>query len=333
MLRIVLACPTRVPFHLDSLSEGGLGGTETANIELAHALAARGHRVTLATRTSQIREREGVVNVPLDGLAQHPCDVLISSNDASVFTRTGSRKVLWLHNPLQIEKAVRRSQIGPFWRHRPDAVFVGTVAESEASRLYPFRSRTVIPHGVTKLFRQAPLGNKRGNHFVWASQKQRGLARTIACWTKHVAPSAMEPTLHVFGTRADEMDLSAEQAIRARIVFHGSTSKGELASFYASAKAMIYPGAADETFCMAAAEAQAAGLPVVTLGIGSLAERVQHGVNGLIGASYDEMGLQARRVLEDMELWTLLHQGALRDRDLLTWERSAKLWETLVSVP
>jgi glycosyltransferase involved in cell wall biosynthesis len=106
--------------------------------------------------------------------------------------------------------------------------------------------------------------------------------------------------------------------------------KSELADFYATATAMIYPGALDETFCIAAAEAQAMGLPVITLGIGSLSERVQQGINGIVCKTYRDLGLHACRVADDEELWKLLHKGAISTAKLLTWQRTAKLWEALM---
>jgi glycosyltransferase involved in cell wall biosynthesis len=232
---------------------------------------------------------------------------------------------------MAIEKAIRRSQISPLLRHRPDAVFVGSVAEKEMTALYPFRSRTVIPHGVSAAFLKADPQGPRHDHFVWASQKQRGLAQTLEAWKSHVAPQARDASFHVFGTRAGEMNLTDDEARLNRIVFHGSKRKDELAAFYASAKAMIYPGAPDETFCMAAAEAQAVGLPVITLGIGSLSERVQNGLNGFVCKNFREMAHHACRLMQDEELWRLLHEGALATAGLLTWERSAKLWEGLMT--
>ncbi len=334
MLKIIVACPTKAEFDMGSLSDSRLGGIETASIELSRALAMRGHQVVLASRTKTPREDYGVVTIPIGTLPQQLCDVLISSNDSRVFDRSGSarQKILWLHNPLAFEKAIRRLQIGSFFKHRPDAVFVGSVAEQEMSRLYPFRSRTVIPHGISEVFLQPLPQRPRKHHFVWASQRQRGLAKTLDAWKSHVAPHAKDASFHIFGSRAEELGLTAEQASRSNIVFHGPTLKSVMAEFYASAMAMVYPGALDETFCMAAAEAQARGLPVITLGIGSLSERVQHGVNGMICRSFEELGAQTRRLTEDTELWRLLHEGALRTASLLTWQRAAKLWETRMTV-
>jgi len=332
VLKIVLACPTKAEFTIDALADSRLGGLETANVELAQALADRGHRVVLATRTADRFERNGVTTVPLDTVAQQGCDVLISSNDARVFDRCkpGPKKLLWLHNPLAFEKSIRKGQLPAFIRHRPDAVFVGTFAERDMTSLYPFRSRAIVPHGISGAFLKGDLRLPRRKHFVWASQRQRGLKETLDAWTTSIAPVVKEASFHVFGTIAQDMGLTEAQAAERRIVFHGSKLKSELVGFYATARAMIYPGALDETFCIAAAEAQAMGLPVVTLGIGSLSERVQHGINGLICRNYRELGLQACRLAEDEELWQILHRGAVDTARLLTWERTAKLWEALM---
>lgn len=332
MLKIVVACPTKAEFTIEALSDSRLGGLETANVELSRALAGRGHRVVLATRTARPFEQDGVTTVPLDTLAQNGCDALISSNDARVFdhAKPGTRKLLWLHNPLAFEKSVRKHQLPAFIRHRPDAVFVGSFAESDMTSVYPFRSRNVIPHGVSGLFLNRDADGPRAQRFVWASQRQRGLKPTLEAWTRHIAPRLEDASFHIFGSLARDLDLTDAQAAQSRIVFHGPTLKSELADFYATAKAMIYPGALDETFCIAAAEAQAMGLPVITLGIGSLSERVQHGINGLICGGYRELGHQACRIAEDEELWNALHRGAISTARLYTWSRTAKLWEALM---
>jgi glycosyltransferase involved in cell wall biosynthesis len=332
VLKIVVACPTKAEFTIEALADSRLGGLETANAELSRALADRGHRVILATRTLDTFERSGVTTVRLDTIGQQSCDVLISSNDARIFdhAKPGTRKLLWLHNPLAFEKSIRKHQLPALVRHRPEAVFVGTFAEKDMTSLYPFRSRNVIPHGISGLFLNRNLELPREKHFVWASQRQRGLKETLDTWTRHVAPRIRDASFHIFGSLAQDLGLTDVQAAESRIVFHGSKLKSELADFYATAKAMIYPGALDETFCIAAAEAQAMGLPVITLGIGSLSERVQHGINGIICRNFRELGLQACRIAEDDELWNLLHNGAVSTAKLLTWQRTAKLWEALI---
>jgi glycosyltransferase involved in cell wall biosynthesis len=336
MARITFICPTRTRFTLADRGRGTIGGIETATIELALGLARRGHRVVVATRRDPgTDEADGVRNVPLGDAARQPADLVVSSNDPRPLGEApaAARRVLWLHNPLALEKAARRSWLGPIVRLRPDAVLVGTTAAAALSRLYPFASRRVIPHGVSQAFRARPPSDGSARHFVFASQRQRGLDRTIRAWRAHDALRALRAQLHVFGTSAAQAELDEAAAARDGIVFHPRADQAALAAFYATARAMLYPGAHDETFCLAAAEAQAMGLPLITLGIGSLAERVRHGIDGFLAGSDREAAELAALVARDDDLWRLLSAGALLQREALTWDRAAALWEAFFLAP
>ncbi len=333
MARITFVCPTRTRFTLADRGRGAIGGIETATIELAHALAARGHRVVVATRREGgPQDVDGVLNVALDDARNHGADLVASSNDPRplLAAPAGARRVLWLHNPMAIEKAARRGWLVPILRLRPDAVFVGTQAAGAMSRLLPFARRVVVPHGVGAAFRAAPPSDGSTRRFVFASQRQRGLAPTLRAWRAEPALRAAGAELHVFGTAAAEMGLSDAEAAGAGLHFHPRADQAALAGAYATARAMLYPGAPDETFCLAAAEAQAMGLPLVTRGIGALAERVRHGIDGLLADTDAALMAHAARLAVDDALWRTLHAGALLQREALTWDRAAVLWESLV---
>jgi glycosyltransferase involved in cell wall biosynthesis len=333
MARITLICPTRTRFTLADRGRGTIGGIETTTIELALALAARGHGVVVATRREAGETAlGGVLNVPLEAAARHPADLVASSNDPRplIDAPAGARRVLWLHNPLALEKAARRGYLPPILRLRPEAVFVGTEARRTMSRLYPFASRHVIPHGVGEAFRRAVPSDGSTRRFVFASQRQRGLDRTLHAWRGSGELRALGAELHVFGTAAGEAGLDPATAARDGVVFHPRADQGALAAFYGSARGMIYPGAHDETFCLAAAEAQAMGLPIVTLGIGSLGERVRHGIDGFLARDDRDVAALAALIARDDDLWAALSRGALLQREALTWERAAILWEALL---
>ena len=111
--------------------------------------------------------------------------------------------------------------------------------------------------------------------------------------------------------------------------FHGRLPQEQIAQFYGKTRLMLYPGdeRISETFCLAAAEAQCLGLPVVTSGVGAMKERVTHGRNGMICRSAEETADATIRLLTDDRLWEEMHQGALLERNGLTWDASAKRWE------
>jgi glycosyltransferase involved in cell wall biosynthesis len=329
-MNITIACPAKTRFHLHSQQSQGLGGIETACIELATALAARGHAVTLLTRTDDPQSAAGVANMSLDVINDTRGDILISANDARLLGRSRHvQNVLWMHNPLALEKAVRKGQMGPILRHRPHAVFGGSFAEQSCSRLYPFASRHAIPLGISSPFLSSRLDQPRSPRFVWVSQPSRGLRPTLAAWVRAI-PHMPGASFHIFGAGAERSGLTDAEIRDAKITLQPRQTKASLATFYETAAAMIYPGAEDETFCLAAAEAQCAGLPVLTLGLGSLTERVQHGLNGLICRNMNDLSATLAALFNDPDLLAHLREGAQSLRPLMTWARAAKLWETLL---
>ncbi len=336
--QIALICPTRTAFHIDSELETGLGGIEGANIALAKALASLGHEVVLYSRTDAERTSGTVRNVPISALDRpftgaDQYEVVISSNDARylAFGGQAALKIMWFHNPLAIEKAIRRRQIIPMFRHRPIGVFVGAGLLQRTTSLFPLSRRIEIGLGVDDVFLTADVSAPRQNRFVYASQSHRGLFPLMGAWQRALDRLPADAELHVFGTDVDHAGMSAEQLETARIVFHGRVLKTSLVSAYASARAMLVPGAEDETFCLAAAEAQAMGVPVITMGIGSLAERVQHGVNGLICNSHGHMIAEACRLIEQSAVATKLSEGALALRASLGWPGVALAWQNLIT--
>ena len=98
-----------------------------------------------------------------------------------------------------------------------------------------------------------------------------------------------------------------------------------------TARVFVAPGHWQETFNLLTVEAAACGVPTVTMGIGSLRERVVHDETGWIAGSNDEMGSALARILTDDAVWARYHKGCLSHPDLVTWEARAGEWETYFS--
>ena len=95
----------------DIMKEKSLGGSETAGIEMAHALARRGHNVKLFCNTREIKKHEDVSYHPvsnngqgLDNFLQYvtsaPVDVVINQRIPQAFALQSKSKhnVLWMHD-------------------------------------------------------------------------------------------------------------------------------------------------------------------------------------------------------------------------------------------
>lgn len=313
-------------FTPESSAADGLGGIELTTIQLARALTKKGVKVVLVNQVKQKQSIDGITTYPIDCLSSIYSNVIISSNDAIPFaTKKYHKSIYWMHNPLRIEKAIRRKQLFPLVKTHPHAVFVGHVL-ARRQRFFPyFRSRKIIGHGISDIFRYQPR-NIPAPIVVWSSQPQRGLSRILRIWVKKIAPEVPTAKFLVFTRLPKDTEYSAEQLGKAGVVLMPRVSQNDLAEHLRQARIMIYPGYEDETFCSAAAEAICCGVPVITEGIGSLSERVTHEKTGISCKGDSAIASWAVRLLTDDHLWQAMQPHCAAESENLRWESVAEEW-------
>jgi glycosyltransferase involved in cell wall biosynthesis len=111
---------------------------------------------------------------------------------------------------------------------------------------------------------------------------------------------------------------------------HVPLPKRDLLGKLRAARVMLYRGDANETFCLAVAEAQALGLPAVAMRLGSLPERVEDGVTGTVAEDEEAFVAAAVALLTDDPLWQNQHRAAIAGRKGLSWDEVAARFEALV---
>jgi D-inositol-3-phosphate glycosyltransferase len=81
----------------------------------------------------------------------------------------------------------------------------------------------------------------------------------------------------------------------------------------------------NESFGLVAAEAQAAGTPVVAAAVGGLTTVVRDGVSGLLVDGHDpgDWAEALRRIISDDQLAARLSRGAVAQAARFSWERTA----------
>jgi glycosyltransferase involved in cell wall biosynthesis len=193
---------------------------------------------------------------------------------------------------------------------------------------------------------------------VYSSSADRGLDVMLDLWPR-IREKVPDAELHVFygwdvfdrvafanpGLLAYKQQVLAQAAAlggeAGGIFLRGRVGQKALADELQQARVWSYPTAFLETSCIGAMEARAAGVPLVTSGIGALLETV--GTHGsLIGWSQDEdephnrdSGYQERFVsrvvalLTDEAHWSKWHARALRGTEGLAWSERVSEWEAL----
>jgi len=340
MAAIVLA-DDGFPYDGTTLRERPLGGAETAVVSLVEALARRGHAVEVRNKVAQRRCIEGVTWAPLeDGLPERADLYIANRGSRLIDALPGARRNLfWIHNPagyLLKWRFLRR-----LWRVRPAIVFSGPFHAASYPRWAPAGARVTIPYGIPEAVLHArPAGAVPPPRAVFTSNPERGLDWLLDLWVDAVRPRVPEAELHLFAGPATYAGRNAETmaAVLARaralapegVVLRAPLPKSELAAELTGARVMLYRGDPGETFCLAVAEAQAAGLPAVVQPIGCVAERIVDGETGFVAADDEGFAERAVALLCDDGLWRSQQGSALALQRGWTWDNAAAAFEALI---
>lgn len=334
------------PYDADMLARGDFGGLEKATVNLAVALAARGARVSVINNVAESRSLGGVRWIARGGdaagvaAALRTADVVVTNNEPRSFAWADRVEplrglpVMWLHNQAPLLKTLRRGRLPSLWRWRPLAVFPSLHQMRRTSRVHAFRGREVIWHGLEAPFLDADPPAARPPRAIYTARAEAGLAKLLTLWITRIAPACPEARLHVLcdPQRLAPMGRSAEALAAHGIRVLGRLPREAMIRELREARVMLYPGHPHlrETFSIASAEAMALGVPLVTLGVGALRERVRHGVDGFIARDHEAVARHAIDLLRDDALHARLGRNA-RDRyRTLTWDGQARQWEVLL---
>ena len=87
---------------------------------------------------------------------------------------------------------------------------------------------------------------------------------------------------------------------------------------------ILIPGHKAELYCLAAEEARELCIPIVTMGIGWLAERVQHEITGFIADNQNDFANYGLNLFNNDNLWKKIRNNLIKRKNSRTWEIVAK---------
>ncbi len=351
----------------DAVEAKPLGGTESAMIYAARALARRGHRVTVYTETESIHESHAVRYCPIahceSELLAQPPDILICVRQILPLLALPARFKVYFSPDACDQPFVNRAftvqvecdgfdlEMGlyslAYAQRFCDAIFCVGQWQMET-----FRDRFHIPSG--KLFiagngvdaalfaESAPLAGRRRS-VAYASTPFRGLDHLLRLFPRirQRVPDAMCDVysgMQLYG-ESDAEDRKTYGHLYALadqpgVELHGPVNKRQLMQELNQCRLLAYPNTFAETFCIAVLEAQAAGLPVVTSSLAALKERVTPGENGFLIAGkpgtseYDDAFVEhCVQLLQDDELCERQGRSAFLTSRFFSYEHLAERWE------
>lgn len=329
-----------------------MGGMEAHSFHLAHALAARGHEVTL------VAAGDSRVDVPVLPLlprhydqdfpwhAFHGTDRLNAYLDAShadALARIGRMGFDIVHNntlhryPPRLSRAARLPMVSSLHVPPFDAIY-RAIRESPAPwhRITGCSARHlaaywpegapdeahVVPNGID--LKDWPFSPKGDGSAVWAGRITPNKAPHLAI----AAARGAGVPLTLFGMIEDQgyFDAQIRPALGSEIRYGGHVGGSELAAAYSAASVLLFTPQWDEPFGLTAIEAMACGTPVAAVRMGAVEEVI--GDAGRYAAP-DGTGLD-RALLEAMAIPRA--QVRRRAEDRFSLERMVEGYEGLYTL-
>ena len=293
-----------------------LRGAENILINISNHLSNMGHDITVYNNCSnQIHsDNSNWYNI---NQIQHSKDLIydfaISNGDARLLNRVRAKKTIVFSYSLQsIEKFIRKKQLFSYFKHKPTYFLIGNYHINNRSKLISLFGIKILNLAIDDMFNKAVIpNNKRENIAIFTSRGDRNLQLLIKIWQTNIFPKFNKCKLFVTPYSGIEQ--------KNNIFLRNMSSRGELIKDLLKSKILLIPGHKAELFCLAAAEAQELCIPIVTLGIGSLYERVEHNINGFIAKDNFEFANYTIQLFTDDSLWLRMHNNMLANRGKKNW--------------
>lgn len=314
-MKILINCPSNFNISQESIKKGG--GIETLNYDLAIFLSKQKMKIFISSICKKSIKKSNILNIPIESIKKnsqrYKFDAIISSNDSCIFNYfPNSKKFLWMHNKLQIEKSIRKKQLFSIFRNKPIVIFVSKYLKDATSKIYPFKKRYVIPNFLPSDFISNANTYKRNPIFVWSVQREKGLNDTIDMWINNICTKSKRARFYILGINKLKQKYTTKFLKSKNIFFLGRVSKKKLKKIYEKSTAMICLGY-DETFCLNALEANSCGLPVLTFGKSALNELILNNYNGFVVNNFKDLSI---KILSFLKL-NALEQQKFRDNALI----------------
>ena len=301
-------------------------GTEASLILLAEQFIKMGIEVDYCNSIHDIKRVNGVNYFNKKNIDKNLIyDLAIAISDANEFYRVSSNKKAVFSNSNQpFEKFIRKKQLIPFIKFKPTLITLCDYQFKKRSFFTSFYGKKTIPITVDPKFLNVKIDI---NHLpekkvVYNIRSNRNLDKLIKIWCEKIFPVNNEFKLYITPELIDYRDYHFNNNIFLRKIGSRSDMINELKNY----RGLTYLGHKSDIFTLTAEEAIKLCIPVVTLGIGSLKERVTHMETGFIAKNDQEFADYTIKLLNDDNFYIDLKKKMYKKRKENNWDLIANQW-------
>ena len=320
-MKICLLDKTSFAYSYEDKYSINLRGAETILINLYQELTSLGHDVFVFNNCSEkisTNSSKWYNLNKINTVKNFYFDICIANADINLFDNLNSnRKYVISYSVQSFEKFIRKKQFFSFLKHRPKVLVLGNYHKKIRSWLTSIFGMDIINLCVDDIFIKTKLTNNIDNNLaIFTSRSDRNSELLINIWNNHIQKHDKKLKLLItpkinnnFNSNIIERNLGSQQALIKDLL---------------RSRISLIPGHKAELFCLAAEEARELCIPIVTLGIGSLSERVNHEKTGFVAKNQKEFGAYALELFKNDQLWNSIRNNLLELRGSKVWSKSVK---------
>ena len=308
-----------ISYNSRDINEPFIGGSEKTLINISNELAKRPNIIVKVFNLTS--KKESINNVEWNNinniLSDDIPDILISMSDVNLLSLFNSKKnYLWSHSVQTIEKFLRKRQLYSFLKYKPIIILEGNYHYNNRSFFTSMFGKKILPIAVDNEFINFKIDHQfiPNRRAIFTTRPDRNVDFLINCWSEINAKS-INSSLYI----NPPFKLSKEH-VKSNIKLRTKGDKQSLINELSLTKVMLNPGHKGEVFCLAAEEARELCVPIVTLGVGSLKERVRHGITGYIAKNREEFIKYSIQILNDDNTYLNLKNNLMKLRNIRSYK-------------
>ena len=306
------------PYNSKNLYSKNIRGAESILINLASNFNILGHKVFVFNNSIKKTTINGVNWSNLKSIKNDDYyDLAITNNDIRLLDLVKShKKVAFSHSIQTLEKFIRKKQLISYLKNKPQVILLGKYHNENRNFFLKLFGSIKIEWAVDQIFLDSEINFKNSNRAIFTSRQDRNLDKLIHIWKNYIFTKNPKKKLYITPFKED--------LTKFNIFNRTFAKKKKLINELLCSRMMLVPGHKAELFCIAAEEARELCLPIVTLGIGSLKERVKHGITGFIAKNYSEFGYYSNLLFNDNKLHFSIKKNLIKLRGSKKWNKIAK---------
>jgi len=344
----------RINFAGDALDKYGLGGSESALINITTCLKRNfpNDEITVynGNTKKEYHDYYGVVYKTID---EFKLDVRSFNQDAFICLRQvlpfslpfidSKLKILWSQDDMNEHDLIQLKN-NSYSRENIDLIFaISEYAKNDIQNTFLEKEVLLQRNG----YREDWISSKNNNNnkkpiAIHSSTPFRGLDVLANCWEniynlcvkKNVTPTLIVCTgMSLYQQPEDDFkELYEFLKQLPGVSFIGSVNQRKLYDILSECKTMLYPNHFLETGCMAVLEALANNCWVVTTDLGALKEQVVDYKNGFL-IKGDSRSEEYKKQFIDLSVNALCNQNLILDNEdlIFSWDEQAILMRKYIS--